>query len=98
MEGLFLSSVRDGVADVCAVPFRREVRNGLLIDGFISKCHSSKESCRADEVSQKKDCLQRTTDLKTEQNFVVETPSSGLKESSALFFQVDQKLITPRAG
>lgn len=91
MEGFgFFPSVHDGVADICLAPFRREVRNGVSVVSFPSakavmkavqqrKLHKSKISSRASQ------------DLKAEQNFMVELPSSGLKVSSVLFFQVDQK-------
>ena len=61
MERVFLSSVHDGVADICMVPFRKEVRNGLSVVSSPSakavmkavqqmKFHKSKISSRASQT------------------------------------------------
>lgn len=104
MEGFggFLSSVYDGIADICIVPCRREERNGLSVVSSPKYQRMKKkqnESCTADEAraSQKQDLSPCITDLKTEEKFMVEMPSSGLKVLCVLFLQVDKKLISLHA-
>lgn len=100
--GVFLSSVHDGIADICIVPCRREERNGLSVVSSPKYQRMKKkqnESCTADEAraSQKQDLSPCITDLKTEENFMVEMPSSGLKVLCVLFLQVDKKLVSLHA-
>lgn len=57
------------------------------------------ESCTAVEAraSEKQNFPPCVTHLKTEEYFMVEMPSSGLKVSCVLFLQVDKKLISLHA-
>lgn len=101
MEGFFVWFFFSFCAWWCSWHLPGTISEGSkkwCICSFISKRQSCNESCTADEVSQKQDLFYSITDLKAEQNFMVEMPSSVLKVSSVLFFQVDQKLITPCAG
>lgn len=106
MEGFggFLSSVDDGIADTCIVPSRREERNGLSVASspkyqWMKKKKKGKMKAvqqRKQELHKSKKSLSCITDLKTEENFMVEMPLSGLKVSCVLL-QVDKKLISLHA-
>ena len=89
--------MHDSVADICMSPFRREVRSGVSV--VLSPSAKAVMKAVQQMKFQKSKISSRASQTwKAEQNFMVEMPSSGLKVSSVLFFQVDEKLVTLGAG